>query len=459
MKRWVWPILLLLVLSGGAALCIARWNAWFGNEAEPTYFVPAEPSNIVLTVGEDAAHSRTLTWRTEQVEQAYVLLTHPTGETDTVAVAGEMVMSRAGEAAYYAAHFDSLSNGDYIYTIMSDNKLSAPGSFRVAPDSVFRFWLFGDIQAPEYPSSFSSFVERRGGAAMDSIAFFAYVGDVIERPTDMYWQVWFRSMNGLQQTIAQVPATGNHEYLKGIQKELDSRWTHIFSMPGNGPQRFLGKTYYIDYPMLRLIVLDTDALQRLSDFTVAQTWLCRELMEAGDKWKVVVMHHPVHSVGAGRWNFNIASTFHETLKRADIVFAGHDHNYGRFIDRHRMGHHLLSAMPLPPVYIVTTSSDKYYLASLSPNASRIGTCDAFYEDVLVSPDSLVVYTRFIANDSLYDVVGLTKEERVVLTAADLLPDTVSLPSERLEIPSRYAGKNTLRIRRFQNAKSTRDHHE
>ena len=51
--------------------------------------------------------------------------------------------------------------------------------------------------------------------------------------------------------------------------------------------------------------------------------------QAGDKFIVVVMHHPVLSVGKGRFNALIYSTFRHALGEADLVLAGHDHSYMR----------------------------------------------------------------------------------------------------------------------------------
>ena len=41
------------------------------------------------------------------------------------------------------------------------------------------------------------------------------------------------------------------------------------------------------------------------------------------------MHHPVLSVGKGRANPLIYSTFRHALGEADLVLAGHDHSYMR----------------------------------------------------------------------------------------------------------------------------------
>lgn len=61
------------------------------------------------------------------------------------------------------------------------------------------------------------------------------------------------------------------------------------------------------------------------------TWLRGVMTQAraDGRFVVVMMHHPVLSVGKGRANVLIYSAFRHALGEADLVLAGHDHNYMR----------------------------------------------------------------------------------------------------------------------------------
>ena len=75
--------------------------------------------------------------------------------------------------------------------------------------------------------------------------------------------------------------------------------------------------------------MDTNPLVRIVDLTRELTWLRNAMYSAGDKFIVVVMHHPVLSPGKGRFNPLVYATYRHALGEADLVLAGHDHSYMR----------------------------------------------------------------------------------------------------------------------------------
>ena len=93
-KRVIWLIFVLLILAGGATLCVLRWDAWFTNPAEPLYDVPDEPNNIVLTFGELAAVQRTVSWRAGQD-------TSVVSQTDAMVKIASVVPGFAGTNVFF----------------------------------------------------------------------------------------------------------------------------------------------------------------------------------------------------------------------------------------------------------------------------------------------------------------------------------------------------------------------
>lgn len=390
-KKLIIISIILIILTGGAVLCTIRWNAWFGNPPEADYVVPVRPNNIICSFGKNNLE-RTIAWRCDTLLQDSYLALAADNDTSYFVAEGKIVPSRNGVAAFYQVRLTGLKPQTYSYQCVTGKYPSPWRTLTVNNDSVTSFLLFGDVQDQKGESStamFSAAFSRY--PEVDAVAF---VGDIIERPMDSYYQLWFRSMQNKQETTPIIAATGNHEYLKGVVKTLDSRWTSVFVNPDNGPQRFAGRSYFIDFPAFRYIVIDTDGLQTFPDYTITQTWVLQSLREARQPWKIVMMHHPVYSAGHHRDNPLIWLTFHSTLKEADVVFCGHDHNYMRRGER--------------PVYLLTTSSEKFYKPKPEVNADKHAAYQRFYEYVTITPSNLTITTINTPADTIFDYISLSK---------------------------------------------------
>ncbi len=398
-------IVAAILVVAATIVCALRWNAWFGNQPEQQYSVSSKPHNIVLSYGENAESSRIVSWRCDTALSlsSVQLLNWANRDTVSFQAEGSIVKSRAGRAAFYRAYIDSVPSGNYSYRCVTDGKHSDwyPLYFsdRHSHDRMQRFVVFGDIQDKEGSASAALFKSAFDlpGLRHTAPTAMVFAGDIIERPTDKYWQIFFSSLADRQTTVPIIAATGNHEYLKGVRKTLDQRWTHVFGNPHNGPERFFGTTYFVDFPYCRLIVLDTDALQVVSDYTVMQTWLRKVISQKADLWKIVVMHHPVYSAGKNRNNASMRMAFRRILEEADVVFCGHEHNYMRgTIDGDK------------PVYILTNSSDKFYAPKENIKADSYASYMRFYEDMKVYKDSLRIDTWAADGDTIFDSVVLQK---------------------------------------------------
>lgn len=241
---------------------------------------------------------------------------------------------------------------------------------------VLRMIVLGDVHNQLDSADYAGIMARH-----DSVDCYAQVGDWMERCYFYYAQQLYHQIAGTgMDMLPVICCPGNHEHTKGIMRTLPDMWTNIFHHPDNGPERFIGSTFYVDFPQLRLIAINTTGLQRLSDYTITNTWLKRSLRTAGDRFTIVIMHHPLYSSGKGRFNATIWLTFHSVLQEADLVIAGHDHG---FVQR---GH-----------FITTNSSRKLYKqkegwAQTPAEESRL------YELVEITQDTLRVQTYSI--DSL-----------------------------------------------------------
>ena len=156
------------------------------------------------------------------------------------------------------------------------------------------------------------------------------IGDWMDRGQNYYYQLLVREWtNSDLKDLPVIACPGNHEYTKGFNKQLSPVWEHAFNHPDNGPAGVPGASYYLDLPSVRFIVIDTNPLVRMVYLTRTLTWLEEALKTADGRFTVVLMHHPVLSVGKGRANVLVYSTFRYALGKADLVLAGHDHSYMR----------------------------------------------------------------------------------------------------------------------------------
>lgn len=263
------------------------------------------------------------------------------------------------------------------------------------------FLLLGDIHNSLTNTEISLLSERH-----PDIQFWAQLGDWMERPYLCYEQQIYQSLLDTRlDSLPIVAIPGNHEYLKGVVKTLPEHWKTIFPNPQNGPARFLGTTYYVDFPHLRLIAIDTDGLHRVSDYTQVAFWLKKTLREAGKKFTVVMMHHPVYSTAEGRSNPLMWLAFHSAMREADVVFSGHDHNYARRTEHYKAR---FWKKEQPTLFIGTNASTKKYPVKEHTHYEASLTGEPVYEYISVMPDTLYIYTRNLISGELIDEVKVAE---------------------------------------------------
>ena len=264
------------------------------------------------------------------------------------------------------------------------------------------FLLLGDIHNSLTNDQMTALSERHS-----DIQFWAQLGDWMERPYEYYEQLMYQSLLGTRLDSLPIMAIpGNHEYLKGVVKTLPQHWKNILPNPHNGPARFLGTSYYVDFSYLRLIALDTDGLHRVSDYTQVAFWLKKVLREAGNRLTVVIMHHPVYSTADGRSNPMIWMAFHGAMREADVVFSGHDHNYARRTEQYKAR---FWKKEEPTIFIATNASNKNYPIKNTTNYDCSFSGEPVYEYVQVTCNALHIYTFKCISGELLDEVCIYRD--------------------------------------------------
>ena len=219
---------------------------------------------------------------------------------------------------------------DYVFPTFAQDTVpgfvySADGWLDTVSPLSLDLILLGDIHNRLSREDYDSLAARVPEA--DAVV---QVGDWLHRGQNYYRQLLLREWTASRLCgLPVINCPGNHEYSKGIRKTLSPVWSETFPQPCNGPEGVPGKHYYVDFRHLRYIVIDSNPLVRLVYLTRTLTWLREAMSTAGDRYVVVMMHHPVLSVAKGRFNSLIYATFRHALSEVDLAVAGHDHSYMR----------------------------------------------------------------------------------------------------------------------------------
>ena len=198
-------------------------------------------------------------------------------------------------------------------------------TFTSPTDSVETILVLGDIHNRLTRANYDTLAARVPDADL-----VLQTGDWMERGQNYYRQLLLREWTASAlDSMPVITCPGNHEYTKGVPRRLSSVWDETFPHSDNGPVGVPGASYWLDIPQARIIVIDTNPLVHIVYLTRTLTWLRQTMYSAGDRYIIVMMHHPVLSSAKGRWNPGIYATFRYALSQADLVLAGHDHCYMR----------------------------------------------------------------------------------------------------------------------------------
>lgn len=402
-------IFLLVLLVFGVVLKL-RWHAWFHNTPEMSYVTPYQIDRVILTAGEDFTTQRTISWRCDTtLHNAGIYLQYMKDSTSILNKTdyAQVIKSISGKGAYYQVHLKDLPIGKYRYKIFTGDKISDYYHFDIKPlDDSTQFIFVGDVQDPDGRLSDSLFNRlQKTNLPTD---FIAMCGDQIEGPCDNFWQIWYNSLSQWRGQTPLLVSTGNHEYLKkGFFREIDPRWVPQFGYPSNGPEGFEGKSYYIDLPLCRFIVMDSEKITSISSIMNHRKWLTDIVSKSPKKWNILMMHHALDCIREGRTNIAMHYFFKPLVLdlKLDLVLQGHDHSYARWTTK-------VDGKETTPIRVISVASPKLYPNKFDDDIDRIGSGMPMYQYIKLYRDSLV-YKSFEFDNTLYDYVVLHKQKKEV----------------------------------------------
>lgn len=407
-----------LTLIGLSIWAYTRWDVWFGNPPEPLYTTAAQPHRLLLSFGNNGPLSRTVSWTAGNTAEGAYLELHDLDtneEAVCVPAESEVFASRSGVGAFHHAHLDRLLPGHhYRYRAVTHGKATAWHHFRMplsdlSTEGDFAFLYFGDIQ--DSIGGKCGLYVRNAMAAHPEAEFTVLGGDLIERPTDAYWEEAFRSLGTMATTLPILAVAGNHEYLKQPIRQLERRFSLTFPY-------FLdakvsdNHVFTLNYHAAQFYLLDSN--RELPFLLTQRDWLSKAFKESAARWQIVVLHHPIYSLKGSTNNLVQRTLFADLLnENADLVLQGHEHAYGRMTQRDDSG------KATPPLYTVSHCSPKHYRIEFDERFDRFGTGAAHYQLIRIHGDTLSMRTYDATTQQLYDAVDIVKGEHDRPTIYDL----------------------------------------
>ena len=398
--------------------------------ASPTKF----PDHVVLSATEDPSTSIAINWRTEVdnkvgfVELAlagpgpYFKKNSKKYKAERIVVDSQEAYDNGFKASYFEVQIDQLiPNKIYAYRVGNFHFKSEWHHFKTANNQPIpiSFLYVGDAQ--NYILELWSRVIRNAYKTAPDADFFIHAGDLVdEGHEEIDWNEWFAAGSFIHSEIPAIAVPGNHEYryLDGSvysqDKVLSVQWDAQFGFPKNGPKGLDKTCYYIDYPDLKIIALNSNvAIKRQAK------WL-REILKSNDKkWIVVTYHHPVFSASTGRDNPEIRSLWQPIFEEynIDLALQGHDHSYARgaiyekpvVVKNENHGDNIIG-----PVYVVSVSGGKMYSVNKSgwdeygATQGKTGERIQLFQHISIDGDRLT-YRSFTATGELFDRFELLKK--------------------------------------------------
>ncbi len=352
----------------------------------------ARPDQIVVSFGDDPAHSLAWTWRTDPSSASSVVRLTRLDGTPPRRIAGTVRTITSDGLLNDPAIFRHVVTADgldpdtvYRYSVGdgTDSGWSPWFQARTGPDRDrdYAFLAMGDPQCglEEWGKLLHSARLRRPDAG-----FLLIAGDLVDRGNERSnWDHFFLRGAGVFAGLPLMPCVGNHEYLdRGPEIFAGS-----FRLPAGGPAGVPhGLTYSFEYSDTFVAVLDSNPA--VYSETMARTiadWLDRKLSETSARWKLVVFHHPIYPSHPTREQPQLGATWVPILDKhaVDLVLQGHDHAYLRTYPMRRG--RPTSAAEAGTVYVVSVSGQKFVPVADRDYAARAFAGVATYQTIDVSP--------------------------------------------------------------------------
>jgi len=386
------------------------------------------PSNINVTMGNDATTSRRLTWHTKpSVDQTivdYVKKEEFAGfEADNVirltGASSLYTTNNDGTIRVHKAELVGLEPGtEYVYRVGDGASLISPQGVLQTSDSnpeTTKFLFFGDSQADKLVD-FELWGETMKAAVQDmpDAELLVHAGDMVDKGYEQeQWNWWFEVTKNQLMNKTLIPIIGNHEVM-GNNGNGD--YLAQFNNPSNGSDAAKGTSFSYDIGDTHFVVLNTEMGAEGIDEQAA--WLQADLEQSEKKWTIVFFHQgPYGSIYS---NEKVQSTWVPIFDQygVDLVMNGHDHIYMRTYTMNNGK--AVEAGEAGTVYMIGGSSGpKFYGLTARP-----------WQDV-VFEGKKQIYSKVEVTEEQIEVIVKSKEgeevDRFVITKPTVTPEPSETP--------------------------------
>lgn len=334
-------VVVVIVLMGWV---VERWNVWFNKHPEPQFQLIESVCGVQLTVGDNPLTERIVSWRSRPdsallKDDAVRLIWISGVDTLYPQVNKKWIKSGGGEAIYYWSEVE-VQEGEYRYAIETIETIDTISTidtiFTATPyyittvnysDSL-HILVLGDLQDKTInPETDSAVFQIANEQKTD---FILQLGDLIDRPHQDKWDVYFHSFEPLRTSVPIISIVGNHDYHKGLNKYPDERFFYTFPYflndDNNAPK--IG-CCELNFGKTHLYIIDSN--QPLCRQFKQRKWLKNKLERtAVDAEKIVALHHPLRSARSMFNNLMVRGMYENIVKKynVELVLAGHEHtNY------------------------------------------------------------------------------------------------------------------------------------
>lgn len=339
------------------ATMLARGRVWKTHEV-----ASRDADQIVVSFGNDAPTSLTVSWRTSPEVARSPLQLRKQGDTDIRSVESDSEPIAIPDllndpvVLRHTARVEGLElNTSYEYAIGSSEESWNPIHTPPCGPSDFCLLYMGDPQCglEGWGKLLEKAYRRRPDAAALLIA-----GDLVDRGNERTnWDHFFLRARRVFDRLPLMPAVGNHEYLDR------GPWLYrkTFALPENGPIGIDNDLVY-SFEIGDAFVAVLDSTAAVTDPLQARKqaeWLDGRLSKTRKRWKLVMFHHPLYASHPSRESPALRAAWTPVFDRhhVDLVLQGHDHAYLRTYPLR--GNHRVSTTE-GTVYVVSVSGDKFY---------------------------------------------------------------------------------------------------
>lgn len=402
--------ILAVVLIALTVLVAIRWKAWFHNPEEEPYKVADVPSRVLLTFGNDGENSRFVSWVCGDVvdEKASLYLAC---DSDTIALpaTGEVFESRAGKTAFYRCELKDLKSPyHYAYMVETKGQKSPWYHFQTHDSKAekFSFMFVGDVQ--DSINGDANRVLRAAIKQHPEVEFTIFGGDLIERPTNAYYDEAFRSIDSICTIMPVLAVTGNHDYLKYLIRKCERRFALTFPYYLKGQQERDDKNHLFAFKYHNTDFFLLDSEREFFYLYNQKAWFEEQMEASKGAHRIVILHHPLYSVKRKNNNLMQRWMFNDIILNGntDLVLQGHEHGYTHCTSEEAplKGHNCTN----PPLYTVAHCSPKQYSLHPTDRFDPIIQGSRYYQIIDVAPSSVTMKAYDAANHALIDSVRIAR---------------------------------------------------